>query len=170
MIETLMTHARFDSYNQDIKREIIPTFWALKELNITPYDINQLILSNILVNYLQNTKANYKKLLNANRMPFHILYILPQIINRVSYLQDILQIENKYCRGNSSPLETLKIPNYHFSDQEINKLQPLLDGSKLQADLDQFIKKYPKVPADNLVLQMSQNCISLMLKEKNISS
>jgi len=140
--------------SKEIKRRIIATFWALRELiNRIPHDITQLILSKMLTTNLYDINKTWERSLNLNQIPPHILYI---IMPQIAGIEELLQQTN--LEGNT-PLQHLIAKGR----QDEGKIQPLLDGSRLQADLNQFIEEYP-VPSDNLMLQICQNYINRMLE------
>jgi len=157
-IEAIITHARFDSFeeilcqraeNERQVREKLELVFFLCNMHNTPMDIKCLILSKLPLHYLQENGKSSKRLIDLG----YKHHILAQVCDRVERLQEILQMKDSEHR---TPLELLN--EKHQADQQyISELTPLLDESRLRGDIHDFCEAFPDtslLSPGNLIYKM----------------
>ena len=162
-IKAIMTHAScFDDtyeYGEKEEKDIIMALLVFKKLNINFHnDIKFLILEKISPRYCFS--KIFEKVSNQAKQR----YAFKQVCQRVKGIQRVLQICDN---NNKTALQELLKSDY--TDECKQKLKPLLDGSKLEEDLERFEEEFPNTNSllkDNLALVMCNNILKL-LESKN---
>lgn len=147
IIKTIMQYACFSNFeDKKITTTIKTALLVFNRLNIHQ-DLQFIILSKLLSKDYFHWKL-YNQSLHKNYQPDPILLMNAH----GEWLKKISQIKNK---NNKTSLEVLL--HNHNNNKAI---KTLLDGSKLQKDLNIFNQNYPDVsliPEDNLALQIYNN-------------
>lgn len=146
-IKTVMRHAHWKQHNQkEVTKKVKLALLVFYRLNIHQ-DIQFLILSKLLSIDCFH-KGLYNELLKRkyNQLPLSL------IMSHIKYLQKILKIKNN---KNKTAFQTMLRKNYDML--QTTNIGKLLDGSKLQEDLEIFNQNYlniSSIPKDNLALQI----------------
>lgn len=162
-IEALITHARFDFYNQmqnDLtERKVITIFWAFDKIfPLCPKEVIFYILEKLTL--LDKSYFFYKKLCKKLYENNHKSFLIAQVNNRVKKIREILDLPKKNGQTALQLLQDNNFVEQHYKDE----VKPLLDGTKLENDFSIFSDATSTLE-ENLATEMYKNCIRLLTEE-----